>query len=689
MTRSSAATLMLIGLALLLAVLAGGCQSLQFGPVSLPAQTPSAQPLPETVLPGGAGEAQDPILVVEELVILLLFIATFVGILARQLRVPYMLGLVVMGLFLTLLPNVQISLSPSLILGLLVPPLIFESAFTINLNVLRRDLVPILVFAVLGVLLTMLVVGLIVSFGAGMPLAMALVFGAVVAASDPVSVIALFRSMGVPKRLEVLLEGESLLNDGTAIVLATIAVGAALGTSDFSLFQGVIDFLRIAGGGLVVGLVLGFLVSQMIYRIDDYLIETTLTTILAFGSYLVAEEIFQVSGVLAVVAAGLVNGNIGPGGMSPTTRIVLNNFWEYAAFLASTFVFLLIGLQIDLSLLIDSWQSIAIAILAVLIARALVIYGLSWTGKDISLRWQHVLNWGGLRGAIALALALSLPLELGAARTTIQAMAFGVVVFTLLGQGGTMRWLVNRLQLVQRSEAKDEYQRRHARAVALRASFDHLSAMWRRGLISEHTWSSLAPLLEEHSQALVQSVRQVMETHPQLEVDEREAARREALEAQRSTLTSMLKDGVISEDIYAELIGEVDSALTSEASEWQERRHIPGMRRKMIDRLIMAVIQEQDREAAQSVLGKLGFSVTHLPSAGGFLGRRNITLLIGLPAGQEAAAVEALSKSCKQRVEYVTTPLETGAPMPLPTPMQITVGGATIFIFEIDAYIEI
>jgi CPA1 family monovalent cation:H+ antiporter len=176
-------------------------------------------------------------------------------------------------------------------------------------------------------------------------------------------------------------------------------------------------------------------------------------------------------GVLAVVAAGLVTGSIGPAGMSPTTRIVLNNFWEYAAFLANSFIFLLIGLQIDMSLFFASWENILIAILAVLAARALIIYGLSWTGKDIPLRWQHVLNWGGLRGAVSLALALSLPLTLGEARSELQVMAFGVVVFTILVPGATMKRLVKRLNLVERDEMKEEYQRRHA-LPSLRAASD-------------------------------------------------------------------------------------------------------------------------------------------------------------------------------------------------------------------------
>lgn len=631
---------------------------------------------------------QDQIILIEEIVIGLLFIATLVGVLTRWLRVPYTVGLVVIGLLLTLLPIVKIELRPNLILALLIPPLVFEGAFNISFGELRRNLLPILIFAIPGVVLTMLVVGGIVSWGTGLPIGVALIFGAVVAAIDPVSVIALLRRMGVPKKLEVILEGESLLNDGTSIVLFGLVIQAVITNTGINLLSSLVDFIRIAGGGVLVGLALGWLISQAISRIDDYLIETTLTTVLAYGSYLIAEEVFHVSGVLAVVAAGLVNGNIGPAGMSPTTRVVLFNFWEYAAFLANSMIFLLIGLQIDLAAMGAAWQYILVAVIGVLIARAVTIYGLAWIGRDIPLKWQHVLNWGGMRGAISLALALSLPLTMGPNRSLLQLMTFGVVVFTLLVQGMSMGSLVRRLGIIDRSEVKEEYERRHARAVIAQAGYDYLSRMSQRGLISEHTWEIIGPLLNQHSQALINTVREVMVDHPELEEEEMEAARRANLEAQRATLSNLLKDGVISEDTYAQLISEVDAGMTISVANWPELLSQVTKGTRAINRMIVVVIQEQDRESAMSALGNLGFTVTHLPSVGGFLGRRNVTLLIGLVAGQEGKAVEALTKSCKQRVEYVATPMEPGGTLPFPEPIPVTVGGATIFVFDVERYEE-
>lgn len=687
-------SLLALALALLLAASTVGCAGARFGPIGqqtvLPMQAIEATPIPpENAIEDVAEEVaeEDPIIVVEEIIIALLFIATVVGIVARQLRVPYTVGLVLMGLVLSLLPEVDVDVPPNLILGLLVPPLIFEAAFHLNFNDLRRNLAPILALAVPGVVLTMLLVALVVSWGTRLPFSLALVFGAVVAAIDPVAVIALFRNIGIPKRLEVLLEGESLLNDGTAIVLFSVVLALALSQAPFNPLQGVFDFLRIAGGGLLVGFILGTLISQAISRIDDHLIETTLTSILAFGSYLVAEEIFHVSGVLAVVAAGLVNGNIGPRGMSPTTRVVVFNFWEYASFLANSFIFLLIGLQIDLAKLAAFGAPIGIAILAVLVARAATVYGLAWIGRDIPLRWQHVLNWGGMRGAISLALALSLPATLGADRDGMQVMAFGVVVFTLLVQGFSMGPLVRGLRLAERSAMQEEYERRHARAVAVRAAYDHLELMVHEGLLSTHTWEILAPILQRHNQALLAAVKEVMAADPSVEAEELDTARRESLRAQRSALTSLLKDGVISEDTYSLLVSEVDAALTGEGVRWSELIRREAVQRPPVNRLIAAVIQEQDYENAVSALTKLGLSVTNLPTVGAFLGRRNVTLLIGLAAGQEEMAVQALSKSCKRRVEYVSSPLEAG-PLPFPSPMPVTVGGATVFAFEVDQHLE-
>ncbi len=504
----------------------------------------------------------------ETLIIELLLLVSLVAIGVRRLRIPYTVALVVVGLVLTTQQSLHLSLTPELILALLVPPLIFEAAFHIQFAELQRSLPGIILLAVPGVIIATLIVGGLLALVTPLGLPLALVFGALISATDPVSVVALFRALGVPKRLAVLVEGESLFNDGTAIVIFNIVLVIAL-TGRFDPFEGIADFVRVAAGGTVVGLVLGWVTARVIARIDDYLIETTLTTVLAFGSYLVAERM-HFSGVLAVVAAGLVNGNIGPQGMSPTTRIVLFNFWEYVAFLANSFVFLLIGLQINIPTLAASWRLVGFAILAVLIARTVVAYGLSWFTRwlpePIPLRWQHVLNWGGLRGAIGLALALSLPASLGSGRDQIQIMAFGVVLFSLLVQSTTMKPLLRRLKIVTRHPAQLEYELRHARMMAFRAAAIHLDRMQRDGFLSAHVWEQLQSELLERLTDLGQAVREMLLINPGLAAEELASVRHELLRAERSALMGLRRDGVISDEAFEKLVAEVDAEMATPAS---------------------------------------------------------------------------------------------------------------------------
>jgi len=627
------------------------------------------------------------IIVIEEIIIGLLLIASVVAITARQLRLPYTVGLVLIGLALTFLTATEVDISPQIILALLVPPLVFEAAFHIRLDDLRRDFWLILTLAVPGVILTTLLVGMVVAWGTGLALSAAFVFGALISATDPVSVVALFRRLGVPRRVQLLLEGESLFNDGTAIVMFSILLGIA-SAETFDLVDGFRDFIRISGGWVLIGVALGTLISQFINRIDDPLVETTLTTVLAFGSYLIAESL-GVSGVLAVVAAGIVNGNVDPAGMSATTRVVVFNFWEYAAFLANSLVFLLIGLSTDVKVMVANWQAIVWAVIAVVAARAVSIYGFSLFNRDISLKWKHVLFWGGLRGAIALALALSLPETgpLAADRGSLQAMAFGLVLFSLLVQGSSADWFVRRLKLVERSNVQEEYERRHARFVAGRAAHDYIRRMSQQGIISEHTWQRLAPLLEKRTAGLAEAVKEVVTSDPMVEAEELDTARRESLRAQRAALTGLLRDGVISEEIYSQLVGEVDSALTADHTAWPGLDHSGIRPRFKLDRLMTAFVQEQDAENAVQALTKLGVSVTRLPSRGGFLRRGNITLMIGLPSAMVETVVRAIKNSCRSRVEFLSTFLPTSN-LPMPKPIEVKVGGATVFVFDVEKYME-
>lgn len=505
---------------------------------------------------------------IEEIIIGLLLLAAIVSLSTQWLRIPYTVGLVIVGFILTFIGQIPVlSITPEILLVLLIPPLVFEAAFHLNFAELWRELPLVLTLAIPGVILTTILVGGMVYLSAGIALPFALVFGAIIAATDPVAVVALFRSLGVPRRLQVLLEGESLLNDGTAIVVFNLILATAL-TGKFDLGQSLLQFIYIAGGGILVGAVAGILVSQLIGKIDNYLVETTLTTVLAYGSYLVAEYVLGVSGVLAVVAAGLASGQIGPRGMSPTTRIVVFNFWEYIAFLANSFVFLIIGLQIDLHLLINNAIAILWGIVAVLISRAVVIYGLSSIGH-VPIRWKNILFWGGLRGAISLALALSLATHTPH-RDQLQAMTFGVVLFTLIVEGLSMRFLISRSGIGRLSAVQEQYQRSHARAIAMRAAQSRLKLLNREGLISDYTWRTLQPILDQRLQHTTEEVHIVLEQAPGLHEAELADAWRESLRTQRSAIAALYRDRIISEDVYTQLVADIDILLTDSESTWPE-----------------------------------------------------------------------------------------------------------------------
>jgi len=618
--------------------------------------------------------SNENILVVEEIVIALLFIASLVAIVTKRLRVPYTVGLVLIGLGLSAFGDMDFNFSPNLFLALLVPPLVFEAAFHIKFKRLQRDLIPIVSLAVPGVLLTTFTVGGLLAWATDLPLKYALVFGALIAPSDPVAVVALFRSLGVPKRLQVLIEGESLLNDGTAIVLFNLMIAIAV-TGEFSLVNSVLDFFLVSGGGLLVGFILGWIISQAISLINDSLIETTLTSVLAFGAYLIAEQ-FHVSGVLAVVAAGIVSGNLGPQRMAPSTKILVFSFWEYAAFLANSFIFLLIGLQINLDLLLANWYAILWAILAVLVSRGVGVYGLSWIGGGIPKRFKPVMYWGGLKGAISLALALSLPTALTGFRAEIQALAFGAVLFTLLVQGLSMKPLINWLNLIERSEAQREYENRLARAVMARQAYNQLKSMYQDGYLTKHVWEVLSDPLRQRSESLAEAVTQAMHENPELEAEEMDSAIQEILEAQRGALRDLLRDGNITEHTYSTLVNEVDSALTADQADLVDLlRH---KTKEEINTLMTIIVPESEVDEVTALLGGKGFPVTHVASRGGFAGHKNATLLVGAPPERESDVLQLLRQASSERLldlQGQSGPDDQTIP-----------SGATVFSFQVERY---
>ncbi|MBZ5680203.1 MAG: Na+/H+ antiporter [Acidobacteriia bacterium] len=394
-----------------------------------------------------------------EFLIWLLIAASAIALLAKYLRIPYTVAFVLGGLLLSLLRLPFLSplqpdqrphwLTPDVILILFLPALVFEGSVKIDLRDLLRDSAPLLVLANVGVLLATLVTGSLIHWMIGVPILIALLFGAIISATDPISVLAIFKDLRMNKRLSVIIEGESLLNDGTAVVVFQILLTGVI-AGGLSAGNGLGQFVLAVVGGTALGSVLGYAASKLTQAIDDPQIEITLTTIVAYGSYLLANHL-HLSGVIATASAGLIVGNFGAKkGMSATTKVALESFWEYLAFVMNSLVFLLIGLEVHVDSLAHAWRPILFAIAAVLIGRSLSVYLLvplsNIFAERIPVRWQHVMVWGGLRGALALALALSLD-NTFPYRDRILDLTFGVVVFSILVQGLTIRPLLRVLGL--------------------------------------------------------------------------------------------------------------------------------------------------------------------------------------------------------------------------------------------------
>ncbi len=378
----------------------------------------------------------------------LLLVAALVAMVARRLRIPYISGLVAAGIGLAFLPlPLDIPLTKELVFYTLLPPLIFEAAFYIPWKELKTDLPVITAFATTGLLLSAALTAAGMHYAAGWEWPPCLVFGALIAATDPVSVIATFKEAGVHGRLRLLVEAESLMNDGTAAVVFTIAAVIA-GGSTVSATSACLMFLTTAFGGIACGLVVGYGLLKLAGRTNDPLVEITLTMVAAYGAFFLAEH-FHMSGVLSSMAAGLLLGNSSElGQFADKPRPSLAGFWEYAAFVANSLIFILIGMHEARQNLMPVFYSAITAIGFVVLGRAVAIYPVAAcfakTKLRIDMKQQHVLFWGGLRGALALALALGLPDDMPK-RDDIITVAFCVVAFSIFVQGMTMTPLLKRL----------------------------------------------------------------------------------------------------------------------------------------------------------------------------------------------------------------------------------------------------
>ena len=376
-----------------------------------------------------------------------LALAALVSITAQRTLVPWVTQLAIAGAIVGVVLHDRLPpVDPALILFVFLPGLLFEAAFNLEWRELRRNAVAVLLLATVGVALTTVLSAGLVHVVLAVQLPAAILFGAAVAATDPVAVVATFRRLGVPARMRNLIEAESLLNDGTGVVLFSVALAVTTSHS-LSASTVALDLLRLTGGGVALGAVIGVGVSRLTGFIDEPQVELTLTALAAYGGYLAGDAI-HVSGILCVVTAGAVIGNYGRSHhMSARTRDAVEVVWDYVAFVLNSAVFVLIGAAVPLRLLWAQLPLVVAGAAIVLLARAVTVYALLNLIRRVTrtpAAWQHLLVWGGLRGAVAVALVLSLPASLPQA-DTIRALVYGVVLGTIVVQGSTIVPLTRRL----------------------------------------------------------------------------------------------------------------------------------------------------------------------------------------------------------------------------------------------------
>jgi CPA1 family monovalent cation:H+ antiporter len=387
----------------------------------------------------------------------LLLLACVVAIVSKMVtHLPYTIFLTLVGLVIGVLgigPKIEeTGFGPELIFFVFLPPLLFQGAFHMNLNSLLKQFWPIVCFAVPGVIVSTLMVGGVVGWLGGISSMMvAILFGALISPTDPVSVLALFKEVGAPDDLKTLVEGEALFNDATGVVLFTILLKAVLSGQGFGFGQAIYEFVKVSVGGLVLGAVLGWIVFKIMRHLEDHLLENTLCLVLAYGSFWLA-EVIHFSGVIATVMAGLMIGNYGRRlSMSEKTTRTVETFFESIDFLINSLLFILIGLELREVPANIMWMTVFVAIAAMLIGRAAVSYSFYWllnqVGKKRPPIWKHILFWGGLRGSIPIALLLQLPDKgvLETWRPVLLVAGFGCVFFSLVVQGITMEPLMRRL----------------------------------------------------------------------------------------------------------------------------------------------------------------------------------------------------------------------------------------------------
>ncbi|WP_327053828.1 cation:proton antiporter [Halomicrococcus gelatinilyticus] len=515
---------------------------------------------------------------VEEAILTLLALfatAAVVSVAVEQLvPVPYTIGLVLAGLLVSLLDlPLSVTLTEEFILLVVLPTLVFQSSINIDGARFREELRPILTLAVPGLVLSVVVVGAAAPALFGFSPAVALLLGAILLPTDPVSVVALFDELGAPEQLSVLVEGESLLNDGVGIVLYTVLLGlvveargvptAELVTASDLVRDVVVGIVGAMVGGVVVGGLVGYAAYRLLALTDDATTGILVTFLVAYGAYVVAEQI-AASGVVATLAAGLLlSRRSTPEAVGVRARLRIGEVWETAAFLANTVIFVAIGLATPVALLVENAGAILTAVVLVFLARAVVVYPLTglhnWRSVDtVPWSYQHVVVWAGIHTSVPIALALGLPERLPAPlRERLLALVFGVATVTLLVQGLTMASLVERLGIVTKSDDERLYELLVGRLHGVDAAIEAAEEYHEHDDMPTPLYEDAVADYETERDRLDRRISQLIETSPELREKEQLLDERRLLQREELGIRNAMERGVVSREAGEKLLEEV------------------------------------------------------------------------------------------------------------------------------------
>ncbi|MBW4512215.1 MAG: cation:proton antiporter [Scytonematopsis contorta HA4267-MV1] len=501
--------------------------------------------------------------------IILLLLATGVALITRRLRVPYVTGLVLAGLPITELLSRRIGLDPILVLNLFLPILVFEAGINTDIRRLRSTFKPIALLAGPGAVFSSAIIAVLLKLWLGLAWIPALFIGVILANTDTVSMIAVFKEIPVPSRLSTIVEGETLFNDAAALVSFNLIL-QVYSTGSLTFLEGVQQLLFISLGGCLVGLVLGYLSIPIFDRLDDPLSSLLLTVAVALGTFQVGQFI-GVSGAVAVVVAGLIFGNLGLGNTSASSRITLLSFWEYASFTVNTFIFLLIGVEINLVTLWRTLPAILLAVLAYQAGRVITVYPLLGMvrlfDRPIPVRWQHLLFLGNIKGSLSMALALSLPTTLSG-RESLIALVFGCVLLSLVGQGLSLPWLVKRLNLSKFSEAQQQVEQLQAQLITAKAAQDELDTLLKTGVLPKAVYEEMRSAYQVQIASAEKALRELYNRRRPDEYDTKsgeykklDAIRRRLLLAEKAALNEAIRKRILLEEIARGRLQKIDEQL--------------------------------------------------------------------------------------------------------------------------------